>query len=164
MRSRSTSHNASSSSRFWSSLYDLPQHIAPASLDLILLSGVLYHLSDMLVGLVATQHLLKENGVLLIESNAVECYDYSYANFGRFFAGMWWQPTARCIQDMCEFAGFPPQVRFYMAGRCLVRAVKPPGARLQFRRGLNLPFANRLDEVPRPMDQSIMSPAPCKHD
>lgn len=147
------------------SLYDLPQKIAPASLDLILISGVLYHLSDMLVGLIALQSLLKVDGVLLIESNAVECYEHSYANFGRFYAGMWWQPTALCIHDLCDFAGFrPAESRFYMPGRCLVRAVKPVEHRLPFKRGLNWPFPNRLDERPRSMDPSIMAPAHCVHD
>jgi 2-polyprenyl-3-methyl-5-hydroxy-6-metoxy-1,4-benzoquinol methylase len=80
------------------SLYDLPRKLAPSSFDVILLSGVLYHLSDMLVGLLALQHLLKEDGVLLIESNAVECFEHSYANFGRFVAGMWWQPTGAVHQ------------------------------------------------------------------
>ncbi|HSE97772.1 MAG TPA: DUF1698 domain-containing protein, partial [Blastocatellia bacterium] len=46
------------------SIYSMPQHIPPASQDIILFSGVLYHLSDMLVGLVALQSLLKDSGVL----------------------------------------------------------------------------------------------------
>ena len=147
------------------SVYALGERIPPASLDLILLSGVIYHLSDMLVGLVAMQTLLKPEGILLIESNAVECFQHSYANFGRFFMGMWWQPTALCIQDMCEFAGLSrPEVRFYTPVRCLARAIKPKNSRLLFKRGMNWPFSDLQDEVPRTLDPSVMAPAPCDHE
>ncbi|MDI6689173.1 MAG: methyltransferase domain-containing protein [Actinomycetota bacterium] len=54
------------------SLYNLQEHIEASSLDLVLLSGVLYHLSDMLVGLLIIRNLLKPGGILLIESNAVD--------------------------------------------------------------------------------------------
>jgi hypothetical protein len=129
------------------SLYHLHRVIPAASLDLVLLSGVLYHLSDMLVGLIAPQSLLKPSGVLLIESDAVECFQHSYANFGRFVAGIWWQPTALCIQDLCEFTGFSrPDIRFYVSGRCLARATKLPDASLPFRRGTTWHFPSLLDE------------------
>lgn len=147
------------------SLYELHERIPAASLDLILLSGVLYHLSDMLVGLVVMQTLLKPGGILLIESNAVECFEHSYANFGRFFAGMWWQPTALCLQDLCEFSGLSrPEVRFYTPGRCLARAEKKRETKIMFKRGMNWPFLNLHDEAPRSLDPTIMSPAPCDHD
>ncbi|MDP8958367.1 MAG: class I SAM-dependent methyltransferase [Actinomycetota bacterium] len=143
------------------SLYHLGEHLEPASLDQILLSGVLYHLSDMLAGLVVLQELLKPGGVLLIESNAVDSFEHSYANFGRFYAGMWWQPTALCIQDLCEFAGLErPQVRFYTENRCLARAVKADGSRVPFRRGLSIPSDQLRDDHPRPLDPSVMRPAP----
>ncbi|OGP77934.1 MAG: hypothetical protein A2V86_15960 [Deltaproteobacteria bacterium RBG_16_49_23] len=147
------------------SLYELPKKIPPGSLDLILLSGVLYHLSDMLVGLLGLQTLLKPEGVLIIESSAIECFEHSYANFCRFCGGAWWQPTALCIQDMCMFTGFDrPEVRFYTEGRCLARTVKSPGAQIPFRRGMNWKFPSLRDEIPRSMDLSIMTPAPCDHD
>jgi SAM-dependent methyltransferase len=144
-----------------SSLYQLTDHIAPASVDLLVLSGVLYHLSDMLVGLLILQKLLKPGGVLLIESNAVEDFEHSYANFGRFTGGMWWQPTALCIQDMCEFMGFEkPDVRFYVEGRCLARAVRPANPRVPFKRGMNWHFESLKDDVGRPTDHRLMAPAP----
>lgn len=147
------------------SLYDLPGLLPQSNLDLILMSGVLYHLSDMLVGLLTAQTLLKEGGTLIVESNAVECFEHSYANFGRFAAGMWWQPSALCIRDMCEFMGVgEPEIRFYATGRCLARAIKPAGGSIPYRRGLNWPFASRLDIKPRSMEGSIMSPAECRHE
>ncbi len=147
------------------SLYNMPERFAPESFDLMLVSGVLYHLSDMLVGLIALQSLLKPGGVLLLESTALECFDHSYANFGRFVGGMWWQPTALCIQEMCEFTGFSrPDIRFYVSGRCVARATKPAGAEVRFKRGMNWKFPNLLDGVPRTVDTRILPPQPCNHE
>lgn len=44
------------------SVFRLHEDIEPGSLDLIVLSGVLYHLSDMLVGLNVLRDLLKPGG------------------------------------------------------------------------------------------------------
>jgi len=127
--------------------------------DLIVLSGVLYHLSDMLVGLYALRRLLKPGGVLLIESNAVGDDDASYANFGRFFAGMWWQPTTLCIRDLCAFMGYEgAETSMYRADRCVGRAVRGK-EEPSFRRGLNWDFADLRDSVARTLDPSVMAPA-----
>jgi SAM-dependent methyltransferase len=142
-----------------SSAYHLDAQLAPASLDLMLLSGVLYHMSDMLVGLYGLGQRIKPGGTLLIETNAVDDFTRSYANFGRFYAGMWWQPTARCVQDMCEFMGFEDvEVRFYKLGRCLVRARRAAGD-IAFKRGMNWRFADLRDAERRTMDDRIMAPA-----
>ncbi|MGI8517932.1 MAG: DUF1698 domain-containing protein [Acidimicrobiia bacterium] len=141
-----------------SSVYFLSEHIAPKSLDLILLSGVLYHLSDMLVGLYGMRQLLKPGGTLLIETNAVDDFEQSYANFGRFFAGMWWQPSGLCVQDMCEFMGFEAiEVRFFTPTRCLVRATCS-SKDIPFNRGLNWRFDSLRDAVTRTMDAGVMAP------
>lgn len=143
------------------SLYELRDELPDASFDVILCAGVLYHLSDMLVGLIDLQRLLEPGGVLLLETNAVENFEHSYANYGRYVGGMWWQPTAACIQDMCEHAGFErPDVRFYQPGRALARVVKPADARVPFTRGLNLPIEDRRDPVERTLDPGQMAPAP----
>jgi SAM-dependent methyltransferase len=142
-----------------SSVYFLDRHIEEASLDLILLSGVLYHLSDMLVGLYVMGRLLKPGGTLLIESNAVDDFEHSYANFGRFYAGMWWQPTGLCVEDMCRFMGFEdPDVRFYRPQRCLARATRAADE-IPFKRGLCRAFESLEDLRPRSMDPGIMAPA-----
>ena len=142
------------------SIYRLQDEIAPKSLDYIVLAGVLYHLSDMLVGLYLLRELLKPGGVLLIESNGVDDFEHSYANFGRFYGGMWWQPTGLCIQDMCAFMGFGEcDVRFYEESRCVARAVRGEGD-LQYRRGLNSSFPTLRDSQARSLDSSIMAPAP----
>ena len=142
------------------SLFALPTLMPARRFDLILLSGVLYHLSDMLVGLYAMRTLLKEGGTLLIETNAVHDQQHSYANFGRFYAGMWWQPTTLCVEDMCEAIGYQEVETYaYVPSRCLARAVRaedgPP-----FRRGLNWPFDDISDAAHRTVDPRIMAPAP----
>lgn len=141
------------------SLYTLEAELPAASLDFIVLSGVLYHLSDMLIGLYVLRQLLKPGGVLLIESNAIDDDVHSYANFGQFYAGMWWQPTSRCIRDMCALTGFAdPQTCFYTEGRCVAKAVRNT-EELAFVRGMNYPFDRVHDLRPRPMDPAVMAPA-----
>lgn len=142
------------------SAYRLRENISPGTLDLILLSGVLYHMSDMLVGLYAMRELLKPDGVLLIQSSGVDDFTHSYANFGRFCAGRWWQPTGLCLEDMCEFMGFESvEVRFYDPNNCLARMV-PSRVDLPFKRGLNWHFDNIRDARFRSVDPSIMASAP----
>jgi SAM-dependent methyltransferase len=140
------------------SAYRLREDIAPGSLDIILLSGVLYHMSDMLVGLYAMRELLKPGGVLLIQSNGIDDFEQSYANFGRFIAGRWWQPTGLCIQDMLEFMGFRDyEVRFYKSDACLVHA-STTDSDIPFKRGLNWPFEILRDARPRSLDAQLMAP------
>ncbi len=141
------------------SVYQLPQRVEPGSLDLIVLSGVLYHLSDMLLGLLIAWQLLKVGGVLLLESNVVPDDEHSYANFGRFAMGMWWQPSTLCLRDMPEFMGLGNlDVRMYLPDRCLARAEKTSDQPIAFRRGLNYPFPDLRDASPRAPDLSSMAP------
>jgi len=141
------------------SLYQLSTMIQPASLDLIVLSGVLYHLSDMLVGLLIMRQLLKVGGTLLIESTAVDDDEHSYANFGRFALGIWWQPSALCIKDMCEFMGLSEvEVRMYSPTRCVARAHKTSDEPVPFRRGLSYHFDDLRDARLRTMDAGAMAP------
>lgn len=142
-----------------SSIYRLNQVLGERTLDLALVSGVLYHLSDMLLGLHVVQRLLKPGSTLILETNAVDDDTRSYANFGRFFAGMWWQPTSLCIRDMCEYMGYEDiEVRFHSHQRCLVRATAT-GREIPFKRGMNWDFADLADLGPRSMDPGIMAPA-----
>lgn len=142
------------------SAYRLHEDIEPRSLDLILMPGVLYHMSDMLVGLYAMRELLKPGCSLLIQSSGVDDFDHSYANFGRFVAGRWWQPTGLCLQDMFELMGYSNcDVRFYQPTNCLARAERAD-VDIPFKRGLNWQFDDIHDARPRPLDGSLMAPAP----
>jgi 2-polyprenyl-3-methyl-5-hydroxy-6-metoxy-1,4-benzoquinol methylase len=143
-----------------SSLYGLHEKIPAGSLDMILLSGVLYHLSDMLVGLYLLRGLLKPNGILIIATQAVDDEQHSYANFGRFCAGSWWQPSALCIRDMCKFMGFSsPDVKFYQEGQCLARANVRQGD-IDFKRGMNWKFDSLNDARQRTKDTRITATVP----
>ncbi len=141
------------------SLYQLPKYeVGP--FDLILLSGVIYHLSDMLMGLLIMRDLLTVGGTLLIESGAVADDKRSYADFCRYAYGSWWRPTTLCLKDMCEFMGFSDVgVRMYRDGHALARMVKADNDEIRFKRGINYPFANLRDKELRTMDHSIMAPA-----
>jgi len=140
------------------SLFDLPK-LEVGRFDLVVMSGLLYHVSDMLVALLIMRELLEVGGALLIESAAVADDEHSYANFGRFAMGMWWQPSTLCIRDMCQFVGLSElQLRMYRPDRCLGRAVKKDDNPIPFRRGLNYPFADLRDRVERSMDTRRMAP------
>jgi SAM-dependent methyltransferase len=140
------------------SLYELPDR-GVGEFDVVILSGVLYHLSDMLVGLYVMRELLKVGGTVLIESAAVNDDEHSYANFGRFAMGMWWQPSTRCVKDMCEFMGLSEvEVRMYLPDRCFARARKTSEEAVPFRRGLHYHFADLRDARPRTMDLRGMAP------
>jgi SAM-dependent methyltransferase len=142
------------------SAYRLSGEIPAGSLDLILLSGVIYHMSDMLVGLYSMRELLKPGGSLLIQSYGIDDFDHSYANFGRFVAGRWWQPTGLCLKDMHEFMGFEDcEVRFYEPQYCLARA-RRAAVDIPFKLGLDWKFQDPTDARPRPLDASLMAPAP----
>jgi SAM-dependent methyltransferase len=143
------------------SLYRLDRHVAKDSLDGVLMAGVLYHLSDMLVGLHVLRTLLKLDGWLVMETAAIDDNEHSYANFARYVGGGWWVPTALCIRDMLEFMNFgATEIHFHAEGRCLVRA-RPLGVALPtFRRGLNWPFESIRDDQPRTMDLTKLAYAP----
>lgn len=142
-----------------SSLFGLSEHIAAGSLDLVFAGGLLYHLSDMLVGLLELREVLRVNGTLILETNAVEDFERSYANYGRYVGGMWWQPTALAIQDMLEAAGFAEiDIRFYRPGRCLVRATRTSDPIVN-KRGMNWAFGSLDDDATRSMDLGAMKPA-----
>jgi SAM-dependent methyltransferase len=141
------------------SLYGMNHHVPPGTVDVIFAGGLLYHLSDMLVGLLELREALQDGGTLILETNAVEDWERSYANYGRYVGGMWWQPTALAIQDMLEAAGFSKiDIRFYRPGRCLVRATRT-GDPIVNKRGLNWAFDSLDDDVERSMDLGAMKPA-----
>lgn len=126
--------------------------------DIIYLGGVLYHLSDMLSALMSLRELLAEDGTLIMETNAVPEFEDSYANFGRFVSGMWWQPSAACISDMCTFAGLTsPEIYFVQQNRCLVRT-RPGPSGPKFRRGTPLGRTDIYDKANRPLGSARLAP------
>jgi hypothetical protein len=108
------------------------------------------------------RELLKPGGLLLLQSSGVDDFTHSYANFGRFIAGRWWQPTGLCLQDMLGFMGYSDcLVQFYQPNNCFARASRVE-VEIPFKRGLNWPFEDIHDAKPRSIDASLMAPAPHK--
>jgi len=141
------------------SVYELDLVAGSAALDGIFVGGVLYHLSDMLAGLVVLRRSLKPGGWIVVESNVDESETRSFANFGRFYAGMWWQPSVLAVRDLLEFAGFTDiEIEVYRKNRAIARAVNT-GIEVPFRRGLPIPFSSIHDTEMRTLDSSVMSPA-----
>lgn len=142
-----------------SSLYNLSSHLRQEEgADIIVMAGVLYHLSDMLIGLYMLNTLLKPGGILLLETNAVQD-KRSYANFGRYGNGMWWQPSTTCVVDMCSFMGFEDvEIDVYMRGRCLAKAIKKT-TDIPYKHGLNWHFSSDDDRGVAPTPAEVMAPA-----
>lgn len=141
------------------SAYELDKIAGAGSLDGIFVGGVLYHLSDMLAGLVVLRRSLKSGGWIIVESNVDESENRSYANFGRFVGGMWWQPSVLAVRDLLEFAGFSDiETEVYRRNRLIARAVST-GTEIPFRRGFPIPFGDVHDTEMRTLDPSVMAPA-----
>jgi len=98
------------------------------------------------------RELLKPGGLLLLQSSGVDDFTHSYANFGRFIAGRWWQPTGLCLQDMLGFMGYSDcLVQFYQPNNCFARASRVE-VEIPFKRGLNWPF-RRYPRCQAPLDR-----------
>lgn len=131
-------------------LYRMPWFPETRELDLIVLSGVLYHLSDMIVALKTVYDCLRAPGTVLIHTQAAPEGPYPYANFGRFQQGVWWQPSIGCIHEMLAMVGFDQiDAEPYLEREAILRAVKVTPRQMAFKRGLNYPFADILDARPR---------------
>lgn len=136
-------------------LYRMPWFPETRDLDLIVCSGVLYHLSDMIVGLKTLYDCLRAPGTLLMESQVAPEAELPYAYFGRFVSGMWWEPSPGCVREMLEWVGFD-QVDWEphsAAQRAIFRARKVTPRQMPFKRGLNYPFADILDARQRAYDR-----------
>ncbi len=139
--------------------YRVPEAVGEGTLDGIFLGGVLYHYSDMLTGLMTLRRALKPGAWLVLETNADEDEKRSYANFGRFYAGMWWQPSVAAVRDLLEFAGFDDiETQVFRRNRLIARAVRsdrePP-----FTRGLPYDLGDVHDDETRTLDAGVMEPA-----
>jgi SAM-dependent methyltransferase len=133
-------------------LYRMPWFPETRDLDLIVCAGVLYHLSDMIVGLKTLYDCLKAPGTLLIHTQAAPEAEFPHADFAGFAQGVWWQPSISCIEEMLRMVGFDEiESEPYIAREAIVRAKKVTPRQMEFKRGLNYPFANILDDQPRTM-------------
>ena len=136
-------------------LYRMPWFPETRNLDIIVCSGVLYHMSDMIVGLKTLYDCLRAPGTLLLESQVAPEADLPYANFGRFVSGMWWEPSPGCVREMLEFVGFDEIAwePHSFSQRAIFSARKITERQMTFKRGLNYPFADILDARQRIFDR-----------
>lgn len=143
------------------SVYELDKITGTETLDGVFVGGVLYHLSDMLAGLVIMRRTLKPGGWIIVESNVDECETRSFANFGRFYAGMWWQPSVLAVRDLLAFAGFSDiETEVYRRNRVIARGIAT-GEEIPYRRGLPIEFEDIHDIELRTLDAGVMMPASC---
>ncbi|MBC2715342.1 MAG: DUF1698 domain-containing protein [Desulfobacteraceae bacterium] len=79
--------------------------------DVVIFSGVLYHMFDPLSGLSAVRGLTRNGGIMLMETSAVltekdECLMY-FNNAGRFFPGTnYWQISFSCLDYLLRLLHF----------------------------------------------------------
>jgi hypothetical protein len=120
-------------------LAELPRRLEAASLgppyDLVVLSGVLYHLFDPMMGLAVARGLLRNGGVMIVETMASfdeqVCMHYNDAR--RFAPSAYWVPSVPALDYLLRFLrlealdvslqgpwekeGCPPHGRFAVACR-----------------------------------------------
>jgi tRNA (mo5U34)-methyltransferase len=86
--------------------FDIVQHL-----------GLLYHLRDPLLSLLQVRSVMKEDGLLLIETAAVINEDASFMLFNggpplprRIYGDLttWWAPTIPCLKEMLRASMFEP--------------------------------------------------------
>lgn len=91
------------------SLFEMNSVVDRRSFDLIYCAGVLYHLSDPIVGLRMIRNMLRPNGKLLLET-AIHQTDsgMSLAEYlGPTKTGFnWWFPTVHALTQMLKDMGF----------------------------------------------------------
>ena len=73
--------------------------------DVVYHCGVLYHNTDMVLGLRAAYMMLKPGGFLLLETQAFNSKELT-ARYDATGNGNWWSPTPTAVGKMLENAGF----------------------------------------------------------
>lgn len=93
---------------------ELPARATPATgelFDLVVFSGVLYHMLSPMEGLLTARRLLRNGGIMIVETAAViadETCAYFNAN-GRFFDGdNFWIPSLPCLDYLLRFVRLRP--------------------------------------------------------
>jgi tRNA (mo5U34)-methyltransferase len=101
----------SSSAKYYSdlSVYDLSL-LQKADFDVVIFTGVYYHLRDPLRALDSIRSVMKTNGTILIEG-AISKQEGCHANFyhDKLFCGdptNWWIPSVECLEQWVISSGF----------------------------------------------------------
>jgi SAM-dependent methyltransferase len=85
--------------------------------DLVVFSGVLYHMFEPFAGLLTARSFLRNGGIMLLETAAViseENCNYFNAE-GRFYPGdNFWLPSVKCLDYLLRFARLKPLDCYYL--------------------------------------------------
>ncbi len=82
--------------------------------DVVLFLGVLYHLENPFEAIKKLFTLVSPNGLVVIETEAMEIPGFSKTALCEFFPGKelnndpsnWWAPNAKALESMCKAVGF----------------------------------------------------------
>jgi SAM-dependent methyltransferase len=93
------------------SLYDLTAEEFQDSFDFVLFGGVLYHLSDPIIGMRITFNVLKPGGVCMLETAVARsdkriCEYAGAGEAGRGAGANWFFPTPPVVEAMMEEVGY----------------------------------------------------------
>jgi tRNA (mo5U34)-methyltransferase len=92
------------------SIYDV-RTLGPDDFDVVVFSGVYYHLRHPLLALAMLRQIMATGGVIIVEGPVVDNTEDSFASFYYHdtFAddvSNWWVPTRRCLREWIESSYF----------------------------------------------------------
>jgi tRNA (mo5U34)-methyltransferase len=92
------------------SVYDV-RTLGVDDFDVVVFSGVYYHLKHPLLALAALRQVMAEGGTLIVEGPIIDNVRDSFASFfyrDRFANDVsnWWVPTLRCLREWIECSYF----------------------------------------------------------
>lgn len=92
------------------SVYDITD-LQAADFDVVVFTGVYYHLKHPLLAFSRIRTVMKEGGILIVEGPAIDNLENAYATFHyrHWFSGdpsNWWTPTIRCLREWIECSFF----------------------------------------------------------
>ena len=115
------------------SIAKLPALIGENKLDLIICAGILYHVFEPLSSLIICREQLKEQGLLILETQYIHDENRPLISFnpsenkGNIHANVFFRPSYSALIGMMEIAGFAVISTIATNGRItvLAKAVKP---------------------------------------
>ncbi|WP_027135319.1 class I SAM-dependent methyltransferase [Geminicoccus roseus] len=108
------------------------RHVGSSPLDVVVFSGVLYHMFDPLGGLLLARSMVRDGGILIIETGAtISVENAAYFNGGaRFYEGdNFWLPSLANLDYLLRFARLAPLEVFHL-NQTARTAKEPPICRV----------------------------------
>jgi tRNA (mo5U34)-methyltransferase len=110
------------------SVYDLPARFSPRRFDIVIFTGVYYHLKNPLLALARLRQVLETGGHLIIEGDIIANRRRSYAAFWyrewwNRDRSNWWVPTIRCLHEWVECSRFIVRHEFLSPSRPGLRGI-----------------------------------------